>query len=63
MDSREFIQVTLTPYGKTVTALALEGDYHWVKSFTLSTSEDGTEWHEYIVRGKIQVLNAGHYFL
>ena len=57
MDSREFVQVTLTPYGKSVTAIALQGDVNWVMTFTLSTSEDGTEWHDYMVQGEVQVLN------
>ena len=55
MDSRDFVQVTLTPYGKTVTALALQGESRWVTSFTLSTSEDGTEWKDYIVQGNVKV--------
>ena len=55
-DSRDFVQVTLTPYGKTVTALALQGESRWVTSFTLSTSEDGTEWKDYIVQGKVKVF-------
>ena len=55
MDSRDFVQVTLTPYGKTVTALALQGESNWVTSFTLSTSEDGTEWQDYLVQGKVKV--------
>lgn len=58
-DSREFVQVTLAPYGKTVTALALQGEVHWVSSFTLRTSDDGTEWMDYIVQGKVKVCWPG----
>ena len=55
MDNQEFVQVTLTPYGKTLTALAFEGLSAWAMSFTLSTSEDGSEWQEYTFQGKIEV--------
>lgn len=55
MDNQEFVQVTLTPYGKTVTALAFEALSAWAMSFTLSTSEDCSEWQEYTFQGKIEV--------
>lgn len=54
-DPREYFQVVIKPYGKTVTALAIQGNSHWVTSFTLKTSEDGTEWHDYTVNGNIEV--------
>lgn len=55
LDPREYFQVVITPYGKTVTALAFQGYTHFVTSFTLKTSEDGTEWHDYTVHGNIEV--------
>ncbi len=55
LDPQEYFQVVITPYGKTVTALAIQGDTHFVTSFTLKTSEDGTEWHDYTVHGCIEV--------
>lgn len=54
-DSREYLQVVVTPYGRTVTALAVESHLHMVTSFTLKTSEDGVEWYDYIVHGNIEV--------
>lgn len=62
MDNQEFVQVTLTPYGKTVTALAFEGLSAWAMSFTLSTSEDGSEWQEYTFQGKIEVRSESYFF-
>jgi len=47
--------VVVTPYGRTVTALAIESYLHMVTSFTLRTSEDGVEWYDYIVHGKTEV--------
>ncbi|KAJ7379101.1 hypothetical protein OS493_018900 [Desmophyllum pertusum] len=55
-DTQEYIQVVIKPYGKTVTALAIEGYSHLVTSFTLRTSEDATEWNDYTVNGNIEVL-------
>lgn len=54
-DTQEYIQVVIKPYGKTVTALAIEGYSHLVTSFTLRTSEDATEWNDYTVNGNIEV--------
>lgn len=58
MDSDEYVQVTLRPYGRTVTALAFQGYTNWVITFILRTSEDGTEWHDYNVHGETKVLNV-----
>lgn len=54
-DNREYLQVVVTPYGKTVTALAVQSHLHMVTSFTLKTSEDGVEWCDYTVHGNIEV--------
>jgi len=54
-DNQEYLQVVVTPYGRTVTALAVESHLHMVTSFTLRTSEDGVEWYDYIVHGNIEV--------
>lgn len=54
-DNREYLQVVVTPYGRTVTALAVESHSFMVTSFTLKTSEDGVEWYDYIVHGNIEV--------
>ena len=54
-DNRIFIQVVVSPYGKTVTALAIQGHSYWVTSFTLGTSKDGSEWHDYYVDGNVVV--------
>ena len=54
-DNRQYLQVVVTPYGKTVTALAVQSHLHMVTSFTLKTSEDGVEWYDYIVHGNIEV--------
>ena len=60
MDSEEFVQITVSPFGKTVTAIVLQAHAHWVTSFTLATSEDGTEWHEYVINGIVKVLHDLH---
>lgn len=54
-DNREYLQVVVTPYRKTVTALAVQSHLHMVTSFTLKTSEDGVEWYDYTVHGNIEV--------
>lgn len=54
-DTREYLQVVITPYGKTVTALAVESQSYMVTSFTLRTSEDGVEWYDYTLHGNIEV--------
>ena len=54
-DKREYLQVVVTPYGRTVTALAVESHSFMVTSFTLKTSEDGVDWYDYIVHGNIEV--------
>ena len=54
-DKRIFIQVVIRPYGKTVTALSIQGHSYWVISFTLGTSEDGSEWYDYNINGNIVV--------
>ncbi|XP_022785986.1 uncharacterized protein LOC111326285 [Stylophora pistillata] len=55
-DKRIFIQVVIRPYGKTVTALSIQGHSYWVISFTLGTSEDGSEWYDYNINGNIVVM-------
>lgn len=57
-DNREFLQVVIKPYGKTVTALTIQGNTYWIISFTLRTSQDGSEWHDYLVNGNIEVTSV-----
>lgn len=52
----EYLEITLHPFGKVITAFAVQGFvYRMVSMFTVSYSIDEKNWFDYKVDGKLKV--------
>jgi hypothetical protein len=51
----EYLEITIQPFGKVITAVAIQGHHRRTTLYTLTYSEDGKNWLDYNIDGRKQV--------
>jgi len=51
----DYVVIELEPFGKVITAIAMQSRYHVTSLYTLAYARNKDDWQDYIVDGKIKV--------
>ncbi|XP_031575396.1 uncharacterized protein LOC116308982 [Actinia tenebrosa] len=54
----EYLEITLQPFGKVITAFAVQGFHRLITMYTVSYSVDDKNWYGYKVDGKVKMFKV-----